>query len=162
MNGLMHPMDNSMYTGYSPYNNWATKVASPLSTAKGFPWELNTMNHLSSVVSSPSASCFTSPPAPMTSSMVPPSVGVPPPPTAPSNGNMRTSSVPAAPCPYSPTTPPSYLSYNRDQCSSSIASLRLKAKEHSATNFGYPSVSPPRSQPSLSACQYDPNGTAIA
>lgn len=35
-----------------------------------------------------------------------------------------------------------YLSYNRDQCSNSLASLRLKAKQH-----GYTPVT-------LSACQY--------
>ena len=154
LNGLMQPMDNSLYTGYSPYNNWATnmaKVPSPLGS-KGFPWEINSMNHLSSVVSS-QPTCFSSPSNTMTPSMVNmgtvnmPAVG----------SNMRS---PTAPCPYAPPAP-TYL-YNRDQCSSSIASLRLKAKEHSATNFTYPSVNP--RQTTLSACQYASvsNGTALA
>ena len=85
----------------------------------------------------------------MTSAMVPNMTG----------SNMRS---PASPCPYAPPGAPTYL-YNRDQCSNSIASLRLKAKEHS-TGFGYPGVSSvaPR-QPTLSACQYATvgNGTAI-
>lgn len=70
-------------------------------------------------------------------------------------GNMTVPSVPSmgtnmgstgAPCPYGPTGSP-YI-YNRDQCSSSIASLRLKAKHHSF----YPPMSPRQS--TLSACQY--------
>ncbi len=79
------------------------------------------------------------------------------------NTQMRS---PASPCPYAPSAAPTYL-YNRDQCTSSIASLRLKAKEHS-TGLGYPSVGvgmggvTPR-QPTLSACQYATvgNGTSL-
>ena len=148
--GLMQPLDQGLYQSYSPYTNWTTKVPAPLSS-KGFPWELNSMNHLSSVVTSQST-CFTSPgsnqmTSAMTSAMV-------------QNGNMRS---PASPCPYAPPSAPTYL-YNRDQCSSSIASLRLKAKEHS-TGFGYPgvtSVAPPRQPPTLSACQYASVGTGTA
>ena len=154
LNGLMQPMDNSLYTGYSPYNNWATKVSNPLGS-KPFPWEINGMNHLSSVVTSSQPSCFSSPSNQMTPSMV--NMGSMN--MSPVGGNMRS---PATACPYAPP-PPTYL-YNRDQCSNSIASLRLKAKEHSVVSSGltYPGVT---SRPtSLSACQYAPvsNGTALA
>lgn len=137
--GLMQPtFDDSIYNGY-PNNYWATKVPSPLGS-KSFPWGLNSVNpHLSSVVTT-QPMCFSSPTSSINSSMVP-SV-----PNVPTNMNN-----PAAPCPYGPP-PPSYLyTPNRDQCTSSIASLRLKAKHHS-TSFGYPSVS--GRQPTLSACQY--------
>lgn len=39
-NGLMQPFpDTDLYSSY-PYNNWATKVPSPLGT-KSFPWPVN-------------------------------------------------------------------------------------------------------------------------
>ncbi len=140
LNGLMQPLDNSLYPGYNPYNNWATKVQTPLG-GKGFPWELNSMNHLSSVVTS-QPTCFSSPSNNMTGTGMVPSV-------PPVGGTMRS---PASPCHYAPSGAPTYL-YNRDQCSSSIASLRLKAKEHSTvTGFGYPSAA--SRQQTLSACQY--------
>ena len=42
-NGLMQPFDDSLYTGYSTYNNWASKVPSAASGfAKSFAWGLNT------------------------------------------------------------------------------------------------------------------------
>ena len=42
-NGLMQPFDDSLYTGYSTYNNWASKVPSAASGfAKSFAtWGLN-------------------------------------------------------------------------------------------------------------------------
>ncbi|GAB1603414.1 pituitary homeobox x [Argonauta hians] len=136
--GLMQPpFDDSLYTGYS-YNNWATKVPSPLGP-KGFSWGLNSVNHLPSVVTT-QPMCFSSPASSISSSMV--GGGVP---NVASMGNVTS---PNTACPYAPPAPP-YI-YNRDQCSTSIASLRLKAKQHSP--FGYPTV--PTRQPTLSACQY--------
>ena len=44
-NGLMQPFDDSLYTGYSTYNNWASKVPSAAAAsgfAKSFAtWGLN-------------------------------------------------------------------------------------------------------------------------
>lgn len=142
--GLMQPpFDDGLYTGYS-YNNWATKVPSPLGS-KTFPWGLNmNMNspvnpHLSSVVSTQPLG-FTSSPNninSINSSMVAGVSSVP--------GNMNS---PSTPCPYAPPAPPYYI--NRDQCSNSIAALRLKAKQHATFPYG-PMAS---RQPTLSACQY--------
>ncbi|CAG5136294.1 unnamed protein product, partial [Candidula unifasciata] len=146
-NGLMQPpFDDGLYTGYS-YQNWATKVPSPLSS-KSFPWGLN-MNspvnhHLPSVVSSQQLGGFSSSPGPI-SSINSPMMGT--------GGGMNSH---GAACPYGPPAPP-YI-YNRDQCSNSIAALRLKAKAHSSPF--YPSM-PPR-QPTLSACQYASVGNSTA
>ncbi|XP_050392911.1 pituitary homeobox x isoform X2 [Patella vulgata] len=135
---MQPPFDDGLYTGYS-YNNWAAKVPSPLGT-KSFPWGLNMnsqMNpHLSSVVSTQPLG-FSSSPSNISSinSMVGSVPNI--------SSNMNS---PTPPCPYAPPAPP-YI-YNRDQCSNSIAALRLKAKQYAH----YPSVSP--RQPTLSACQY--------
>ena len=138
LNGLMQPItDTGLYPSYSAYNNWAAKVPSPLGS-KGFPWELNSMNHLSSVVSS-QAACFSNPNNGMTGAGM-----------MASPANVRS---PTNACPYGPPAP-TYL-YNRDQCTNCIASLRLKAKEHSVSSF-YPPVSP--RQTTFSACQYAGNG----
>ncbi|CAH1793463.1 unnamed protein product [Owenia fusiformis] len=143
-NGLVQPFDDGLYSGYSTYNNWATKVPSHLGS-KGFPWGLNSaVNPLGSVAASQPSMCFgTSPTSSMSSSMMPSM------PSVPSMTMGSSMNNPAAPCPYAPPAPP-YI-YNRDQCSNSIASLRLKAKQ--ATNFGYPTVGP-RQPGGLSACQY--------
>ncbi|XP_035671130.1 pituitary homeobox x isoform X2 [Branchiostoma floridae] len=146
-NGLMQPFDDGLYSGYSPaYNNWAAKVPSPL-TAKSFPWGLNSsgvpnVNPLSS-----QAMCFTPPTTIGTATTMVPSMNV-------GNGLNSLSSLQnptVAPCPYaSPGQPYAY----REQCNSSIAALRLKAKQHStsvASSFSYPS---PVRQQTLSACQY--------
>lgn len=141
-NGFMQPsFDDSLYTGYS-YQNWATKVPSSLGS-KTFPWGLN-MNgpvnsHLSPVVQPQPISGFSSSPAPIggiNSTMM--GTG-----TVPGSMNSHGTG-----CPYGPPAPP-YM-YAHDQCSNSIAALRLKAKAHSSPF--YPSM-PPR-QPTLSACQY--------
>ncbi|MGH0126610.1 UNVERIFIED_CONTAM: hypothetical protein FKN15_035571 [Acipenser sinensis] len=151
-NGLMQPYDD-MYSGYS-YNNWATKslASSPLS-AKSFPF-FNSMNvsPLSSqpMFSSPSSISSMN----MASSMVPSAVtGVP------GSGlnnlsnlnNLNSpalnSAVSASSCPYASSASP-YM--YRDTCNSSLASLRLKAKQHA--NFAYPAVQNPASN--LSPCQY--------
>lgn len=152
-NGLMPPFtDDSLYSGYSTYNNWATKVPSPLG-AKSFPWGLNSVNvnPLTSVVPNQSAvpsmgmSCFNTSSSGITSSSIMPSV------------NMPATSLSSAttPCPYAAPTPPYVY---RDQCSaasmsSSIASLRLKAKQHSS-GFGTYAPMSPRQTSTLSACQY--------
>ncbi|KAK3612378.1 hypothetical protein CHS0354_031971 [Potamilus streckersoni] len=146
--GLMQtPFDDGLYNGY--YNNtWATKVPSPLGS-KTFPWGLNSVNpHLSSVVPTQQM-CFSSPSSSISSSMV---SNVP---SVPTNMNN-----PASPYGYSPQAPPYIYSPNRDQCSSSIATLRLKAKHHS-TAFGYSSMT--ARQPTFSACQYATvaNGGAV-
>uniref|UniRef100_A0A673BEG3 Homeobox protein n=1 Tax=Sphaeramia orbicularis TaxID=375764 RepID=A0A673BEG3_9TELE len=133
-NGLMQPYDD-MYTGYS-YNNWATKslASSPLS-AKSFPF-FNSMN-----VSPLSSQPMFSPPSSIPS-MNMASAWCPRPPTA-----LNSVAVTAATCPYATSASP-YM--YRDTCNSSLASLRLKAKQH--TNFAYPAVQNPVSN--LSPCQY--------
>ncbi|XP_033644072.1 pituitary homeobox x-like isoform X2 [Asterias rubens] len=137
-NGLMQPFDDGLYSGYS-YNNWAAKSANSLSS-KGFPWTLNTVNPLSGVSNQPM--CF-NPQTTMSSSF----------PTTPVNGGLShqnlNNSPGAAACPYA-SVPASPYVY-REPCSSSIASLRLKAKQHSGMgSFSYPV----RQSPTLSACQY--------
>ncbi|MEQ2223359.1 Pituitary homeobox 3, partial [Ilyodon furcidens] len=153
-NGLMQPYDE-MYTGYS-YNNWATKglASSPLS-AKTFPF-FNSVNvtPLSSqpMFSPPSSIPSMNMPSSMVSSAV---TGVP---AAGLNnlGNLNNLNNPtalssvavtAATCPYATTASP-YM--YRDTCNSSLASLRLKAKQH--TNFAYPAVQ--NTVSNLSPCQY--------
>ncbi|CAH0702285.1 unnamed protein product [Spodoptera exigua] len=148
-NGLMQPFPDTdaLYSSY-PYNNWAAKVPSPLGT-KSFPWPVNP---LGSVVPAShhqgSVNCFN---------------------TATSMGGVGgggmggvagTGGVAGgvAPCPYTPPNP--YSMYRAEPCaamSSSIASLRLKAKQHSSGfGGGYGGVSPVSRAGSapLSACQY--------
>ncbi|XP_061729808.1 pituitary homeobox homolog Ptx1 [Cydia pomonella] len=155
-NGLMQPFpDTDIYSSY-PYNNWAAKVPSPLGT-KSFPWPVNP---LGSVVPAShhqgSVNCFN---------------------TATSMGAVGGSSMAVAgsagvgagvaPCPY--TAPPNpYTMYRTEPCpamSSSIAQLRLKAKQHS-TGFsgGYGTVSPVSRAGSapLSACQYAAGGVGVS
>ncbi|NXJ09611.1 PITX2 protein, partial [Odontophorus gujanensis] len=151
-NGLMQPYDD-MYPGYS-YNNWAAKglTSASLST-KSFPF-FNSMN-----VNPLSSQSMFSPPnsissMSMSSSMVPSAVTGVPGSGLNSLNNLNNlsnpslnSAVPTPACPYAPPTPPYVY---RDTCNSSLASLRLKAKQHSS--FGYASVQNPASN--LSACQY--------
>ncbi|XP_053477158.1 pituitary homeobox 3 [Ictalurus furcatus] len=152
-NGLMQPYDD-MYSGYS-YNNWATKslASSPLS-AKSFPF-FNSMN-VSPLSSQPMFSPPNSIPSMnMASSMVPSAVTGVPGSGLNNLGNLNnlnsptlnTVAVSAATCPYATSASP-YM--YRDTCNSSLASLRLKAKQH--TNFAYPAVQNPVSN--LSPCQY--------
>ncbi|KAH8381516.1 hypothetical protein KR093_007285, partial [Drosophila rubida] len=154
---FMQPFaDDSLYTSY-PYNNW-TKVPSPLGT-KPFPWPVNplgsmvTSNHHQN-----SVNCFntgaSSVAVSMNNSMLPGTMG-----STLTNTNVG---VGAAPCPY--TTPANPYMYRTaaEPCmsssmSSSIATLRLKAKQH-ATGFSSPYSAPsPVSRSNsagLSACQY--------
>ena len=142
--------DTPLYPGYSTtYPTWDTKIPSPLG-AKSFPWGLNSsVNPLPPVVTS-QPMCFTasSGASSMTSSMVP-NMNMPY-----SMANMSAAAAGMTPggatCPYGSMNSP-YFYPSRDTCSSSIASLRLKAKHH--TGLGYPPVTN-RQPPSLAACQY--------
>uniref|UniRef100_A0A8C2Y849 Homeobox protein n=1 Tax=Coturnix japonica TaxID=93934 RepID=A0A8C2Y849_COTJA len=138
-NGLMQPYDD-MYPGYS-YNNWS------------FPF-FNSMN-----VNPLSSQTMFSPPSSISSMSMPSGMGHSAVPGMANSGlnslnNLNNlsnpslnSAVPTPACPYAPPTPPYVY---RDTCNSSLASLRLKAKQHSS--FGYASVQNPASN--LSACQY--------
>ena len=156
-NGWMQPFDDSLY-GYSTYNQWSPKVQSPLSP-KGFPWGLNTVNPhtLSSVVSTQPLGFANNNAMTMSHASLTPMAG----PASMTGQAAAAAAAGAAPCPYaSAGTSPYAGLYNRDQCSSSIASLRLKAKQHDSFMFGqYPSPSHP-AQSSLSACQYASVGQA--
>ncbi|KAK2166868.1 hypothetical protein LSH36_34g05042 [Paralvinella palmiformis] len=136
-NGFMQPFDGGLYPGYSSYNNWDSKLSTPLAS-KSFPWALNSVNGLPSVVSS-QPMCFSAPGTNVNANMVP---------NVPSMPSVGGTASTAGTCPYASGTPP-YM-YNRDQCTSSIAALRLKAKHHST--FPYTGV--PTRQSPLSACQY--------
>nr|XP_056705706.1 pituitary homeobox 3 [Euleptes europaea] len=146
-NGLMQPYDE-MYSGYS-YNNWASKgLATSTLSAKSFPF-FNSMN-VSPLSSQP---MFSTPSSigsmPMPSSMVPSTVtGVP----GSSLNNLGSpglsSTVSTSTCPYAASTAGPYM--YRDTCNSSLASLRLKAKQHAS--FTYPAVQTAASN--LSPCQY--------
>lgn len=147
---------DALYSSYSPYNNWATKVPSPLGT-KTFPWPVNP---LGSVVApnhhQNSVNCFNS-----TSSVA----------VSMNSGGMLAATGMgtsltgtggnAPPCPYTGATNP-YSMYHRtaEPCtamSSSIATLRLKAKQHSsgfASPYSAPSPVSRSNSAGLSACQY--------
>lgn len=147
--------DDSLYSGYSYPTGWASKVPSPLGS-KGYPWSLNSVNHIPSVVSS-QPMCFPSSPNSMTSSVVPNMNGVGSMPTVPSVTGNISMNASGAPCPYGATSP--YIYQRQDPCSSSLASLRLKAKHYSSTTVHpYPGVTP--RQTTLSACQYA-NGSSV-
>ncbi|XP_054258565.1 pituitary homeobox homolog Ptx1 isoform X2 [Macrosteles quadrilineatus] len=161
-NGLMQPFTDtdSLYSSaYSSYNNWATKVPSPLGT-KTFPWSVNpltSVNHHQS-----SVNCFN---AAATSAALSSSSGagsmLPPTP-------LSAASAPGSACPYAPPTTPYSMYHHRaaaEPCnvmSSSIASLRLKAKQHSS-GFSYSPATPASTSSarvaSLSACQYATAGS---
>ena len=168
-NGLMQPFTDtdSIYSPY-PYNNWASKVPSPLST-KSFPWSVNPLssvvpsNHQSSVNCFNAAATSVAAAASMTSgtgSMLPGSMT-----TSLSGVTTPTGGVSGPACPYAPPTTPYSMYHHRssEPCSamssigaSSIASLRLKAKQHSSS-FTYSPVSPAATRSNstgLSACQY--------
>ena len=156
--GFMQPFDGGLYTGYSTYNNWdsaAAKMSSPLAS-KPFTWGLNAVNPLPPVVTSQPPMCFP-PPPPVANHCGGGGAGggVVPGMNMHHQGQMGGAAA-AGSCPYA-SAPAPYL-YNRDQCTSSIASLRLKAKQHS-TSFPYPSVTG-RQPPTLSACQYAGVGNA--
>lgn len=161
---------DAIYSSYSHYNNWA-KVPSPLGT-KTFPWPVNP---LGSVVSTNhhqnSINCFNSSASSVAASM--------------STGNILSSSMSTAAvaasagiqgtpsCPYTTPTNPYSMYHHRtatavsDTCTSSIATLRLKAKQHSSgftsTYSMPPSPIGSRSNSNgLSACQYAGMGIGLA
>ncbi|KFO80019.1 Pituitary homeobox 1 [Cuculus canorus] len=149
VSGLMQPYDD-MYAGY-PYNNWATKslTPAPLST-KSFTF-FNSMSPLSSqsMFSAPSSISSMNMPSSMGHSAVPGMAN-----SGLNNinnisGSSLNSAMSSPACPYGP--PGSPYSVYRDTCNSSLASLRLKSKQHSS--FGYSSLQSPGS--SLNACQYN-------
>lgn len=140
--GLMQPYED-MYPAYT-YNNWANKglTPAPLST-KNFTF-FNSMSPLSS------QSMFSAPSS-ISSMAMPSSMGhtaVPGMSTSSLNNNIS-SAMSSSACHYAP--PGSPYSVYRDTCNSSLASLRLKSKQH--PSFGYSGLQSPGS--SLNACQYN-------
>uniref|UniRef100_A0A8D9FE02 Pituitary homeobox homolog Ptx1 n=2 Tax=Cacopsylla melanoneura TaxID=428564 RepID=A0A8D9FE02_9HEMI len=170
-NGLMQtfPDTDSLYTSaYSSYNNWASKVPSPLG-AKTFPWSVNPLSSVNHHQSS--VNCFNTAATSISTgatSMLPTGM------TTPLSGSASPAGSAAGTCPYVPPTTPYSMYHHRPSVSdpnvmsrlgdcnvmsSSIASLRLKAKQHS--NFSYTSITPPVSSSSgvnnRAACQYANN-----
>ncbi|XP_050313220.1 pituitary homeobox homolog Ptx1 isoform X2 [Anthonomus grandis grandis] len=151
-NGLMPTIGEDSFYSYSTYNNW-TKVPSPLGT-KPF-WPVVPSNHHQSPVNCFNAATSVASMGGAASSMLP-------------GGMSNLTSTPSAqPCPYTTPANPYSMYHHRttaEPCtamSSSIASLRLKAKQH--TGFvSYPSVSPVRSASAgLQACQYAGTGIGV-
>uniref|UniRef100_A0A2C9GPV0 Homeobox domain-containing protein n=1 Tax=Anopheles arabiensis TaxID=7173 RepID=A0A2C9GPV0_ANOAR len=152
---------DTLYSSYT-YNNWA-KVPSPLG-AKTFPWTVNPLS--TSIVSTNhhqnSINCFNTSASSVaagmagTGTMLPASMGTG------LTGTSGATGVSPTPCPYTTPTNP-YMYHHRaaaEPCtamSSSIATLRLKAKQHTS-GFSSPySASSPVSRSNsagLSACQY--------
>lgn len=156
-NGLMPTISDDSFYSYSTYNNWATKVPSPLGT-KPF-WPVVPSNHHQSPVNCFNAATSVASMGGAAGSMLPGSMGT---------GLTSTpGAVSGQPCPYTTPANPYTMYHHRsaaEPCtamSSSIASLRLKAKQH--TGFvSYPSVSPVRSSSAgLQACQYASGGIGV-
>ncbi|KAG7213050.1 hypothetical protein KM043_002381 [Ampulex compressa] len=194
------PDPDTLYSSYSTYNNWAAKVPSPLSS-KSFPWvnplgsvvptashhhhhaqvsPVNCFNAAATSVAGSHVSGMSVSVGQAATSMIPgmsSGLGVAGSPVA-ASGAACPYAAPAAP--HHPYGPPVYTPHHRttappESCtvmtSSSIASLRLKAKQHSSGyssgSFGTGatsgttagSISPVSSRASsvgggLSACQY--------
>lgn len=177
-NGLMQPFTDTdaLYSSYSSYNNWAAKVPSPLG-AKTFPWSVNPLtsvvpaNHQPAVgmyyvrisfirmtiffhyfdwvFSNQGMNCFNA--ASTVSGMGSSSM---------LGGGMSSGTTSGGGgCPYGPPATP-YTMYHRGTdlpnhaMSSSIASLRLKAKQHVTSSFAYSPVTSRPGSAGLSACQY--------
>ncbi|KAG1949138.1 pituitary homeobox [Pimephales promelas] len=146
--GLMQPYDD-VYPAYT-YNNWTNKglAPNPLST-KNFTF-FNSMSPLTSqsMFSAPTSISTMSMASGMGHSAVP---GMPT--TGLNNIGLNNSAISPAmsssTCPYGP--PGSPYSVYRDTCNSSLATLRLKSKQH--PSFGYSGLQSPGS--SLNACQYN-------
>ncbi|XP_038060066.1 pituitary homeobox x-like [Patiria miniata] len=142
-NGLMQPFDDGLYSGYS-YNNWAAKSAA---AAKSFPWSLNS---LGSVTSQPM--CFNSPQSAVSPSFSSaPMGGVTPHqnlgPLGHQAGAAAAAAAGTAGCPHGSSP---YV-YRAEPGSGSLASLCLKAKQHSGSVGGF---TYPVQNHTLSACQY--------
>lgn len=149
---------DALYSSYSPYNNWATKVPSPLGT-KTFPWPVNPLgsvvapNHHQNTVN-----CFNTSTSSVTVNMN--SSGMLG--TGMGTSLAATPSGGAPPCPYTGVANPYSMYHHRtaEPCpamSSSIATLRLKAKQHSSgfsSPYSAPSPVSRSNSAGLSACQY--------
>lgn len=151
----MQPADDCPYAGYSSYNQWPTRVPSPLET-KSFPLGLSSMNHLYSSQATSFSSSGNRMPYPNGVSMaeIYPGMG--------SNfSGLGVNRVGAStPCPYPTALAPTSYLYNRNQCSDTLASLRLKTQQHCAAGYSaYPGMT--TGQPTLSTCQYAPVGGAV-
>ncbi|XP_071808790.1 pituitary homeobox x-like [Asterias amurensis] len=140
-NGLMQPFDDGLYSGYS-YNNWAAKSASNPLGAKSFPWSLNSLGSVSS-----QPMCFNSPPSAVSPNFSSaPMSGVTPQNLGPLSHQAGAPPSGASGCPHG-SSPYVY----REPASGSLASLCLKAKQHST---GVGSFTYPVQNHTLSACQY--------
>lgn len=160
---------DSIYTSYSPYNNWTTKVPSPLGGAKTFPWPVNplgsvvTTNHHQNTVNCFNTSSSSVTVSMNTSGMLPGSMG--------STGLSSMGPGPGVSsqaCPYTTPANPYTMYHHRAAAvaaadvpstamTSSIATLRLKAKQHSsgfASPYSAPSPVSRSNSAGLSACQY--------
>uniref|UniRef100_A0A182SUV7 OAR domain-containing protein n=1 Tax=Anopheles maculatus TaxID=74869 RepID=A0A182SUV7_9DIPT len=149
---------DTLYSSYT-YNNWA-KVPSPLG-AKTFPWTVNPLG--TSIVSTNhhqnSINCFNTSASSVaagmagTGTMLPASMGTG------LTGTSGATGVSPTPCPYTTPTNP-YMYHHRaaaEPCtamSSSIATLRLKAKQHtSGFSSPYSASSPVSRSNSAGLCR---------
>ncbi|XP_062826418.1 pituitary homeobox 1 [Anolis carolinensis] len=157
--GLVQPYEE-VYGGY-PSNYWHAKSLAPAPlSSKGFTF-FNSMSPLSSAAAQSmfSAAAAAGAPSPLPSMGMASPMGHSAVPSAGLNnlgaGAAALNSAMASPaCPYGP--PGSPYSVYRDTCNSSLASLRLKSKQHS--NFGYGGLQGPSAAAaaaSLNACQYN-------
>ncbi|XP_078469453.1 pituitary homeobox 1 [Lampetra planeri] len=151
--GFMQPYDDVYSAASYGYNNWAKALqpsAAPLS--KNFPF----FNSVSPPVFSPPCTTGMAAAAAVASSSMMPQ-------HHPGIGNLSGSPVATSPasgaggCPYAVAAhaagapAPPYV-YRGDPCNSSLASLRLKAKQHHSSFAGYAGLQAPPSN--FSACQY--------
>ncbi|XP_016075360.1 PREDICTED: pituitary homeobox 3 [Miniopterus natalensis] len=160
LGGLVPPYEE-VYPGYS-YGNWPPKALGPPLAAKTFPFAFNSVN-VGPLASQP----VFSPPSSIAASMVPSATAAPG--TVPGPGALQGLSggppglAPAAvssgavSCPYASAAAAAAAAASspyvyRDPCNSSLASLRLKAKQHAS--FSYPTVPGPPPAANLSPCQY--------
>lgn len=160
LGGLVPPYEE-VYPGYS-YGNWPPKALAPPLAAKTFPFAFNSVN-VGPLASQP----VFSPPSSIAASMVPSAAAAPG--TVPGPGALQglggappglapaAVSSGAVSCPYASAAAAAAAAASspyvyRDPCNSSLASLRLKAKQHAS--FSYPAVPGPPPAANLSPCQY--------
>ncbi|XP_010969300.2 pituitary homeobox 3 isoform X1 [Camelus ferus] len=160
LGGLVPPYEE-VYPGYS-YGNWPPKALGPPLAAKTFPFAFNSVN-VGPLASQP----VFSPPSSIAASMVPSAAAAPG--TVPGPGALQglgggppglapaAVSSGAVSCPYASAAAAAAAAASspyvyRDPCNSSLASLRLKAKQHAS--FSYPAVPGTSPAANLSPCQY--------
>ncbi|XP_006756724.1 PREDICTED: pituitary homeobox 3 [Myotis davidii] len=145
------------------YGNWPPKALGPPLAAKTFPFAFNSVN-MGPLASQP----VFSPPSSIAASMVPSATAAPgsvpgpgalqglgggPPGLAPASVSSGAVSCPSASAAAAAAAAAASSPYvYRDPCNSSLASLRLKAKQHAS--FSYPAVPGPPPAANLSPCQY--------